>query len=168
MDLSFPAHPHPHRDVTLMCSRFPAHPTSHLVGGQHFFFFKIQYLADLFLCLSFLFDLSPTSFHVLFLLIPLDFTASGKQERLICLGPSLPGGPCVYCKPFDNQEMFCALTSPCVELELGSQLPLPTCASNLIHPPPTIHITHLPQLTALSMELFWGSGPPAKLTVWMR
>ena len=168
MDLSFPAHPHPHHDVTLVCSRLPVHPTSHLGVGQHFFFLKIRCLADLFLCVSFLFDLSPTSFHVLFLLIPLDFTASGKQERLICLGLSLPRETCVYCRPFDNQEMFCALTSPRVDFELGSQLPLPACASHLIHPPPTVHTTHLPQLMALSMELFWGSGLPAKLTVWMR
>ena len=41
MDLSFPVHAHPHRDVTLVCSHFPAHPTSHLVGGPtHFVFFK--------------------------------------------------------------------------------------------------------------------------------
>ena len=38
MDLSFPAHPHPHRDVTLVCRHYPAHPTSHLMVGQHFFF----------------------------------------------------------------------------------------------------------------------------------
>ena len=119
MDLSFSAHPHHHCDVTLVCSWFLAHPTSHLMcGPKPFFFFKDTVLrcSFFFFFLSFFlfyfFDLSPTSFHVLLLLIPLGFTALGKQERLICLGLSLPRGPCIYCRPFDNQELFCALTSP--------------------------------------------------------
>ena len=58
MDLSFSAHPHHHCDVTLVCSWFLAHPTSHLMGGPTPFFLKIQYLGDpffFFFCLSFFF-----------------------------------------------------------------------------------------------------------------
>ena len=89
------------------------------------FFLQIQYWGELFLSL-FSLDLNPTSFHGLLLLIPLDFTALEKQERLICLGFSFPRGPFIYCQLFDNQEMFCALTSTRTEFELGSQLPLPS------------------------------------------
>ena len=168
MDLSFSAHPHHNCDVTLVCTRFLAHPTSHLVSGPKPFFDlkKIQYLNELFFNLSF-FDLSPTCFHGPLLLMPLNFTALGKQERLICLGFSLPSGPFIYCGPFDNQEMFCVRMSPHVEFALGTQFPLATCSSHLIHPPPAIHTRLLRQLTALSMEPFWGSGPQAKLTIWM-
>ena len=61
----------------------------------------------------------------------------------------------------------------CVHTPMGGGEPgFPATRSLLYHPPPPmppLHpITHLAQLKALSMELFWGSGPPAKLTVWMR
>ena len=56
MDLSFSAHPHHHCDVTLVCSRFLAHPISHLVSGPKPFFVlkKIQYLNELFFIFLFL------------------------------------------------------------------------------------------------------------------
>ena len=58
MDFSFPAHPHHHGDVTLVCSRLPAHPTSYLLSSQtpFFFFFFLRYSTWVIFSFIFLFS----------------------------------------------------------------------------------------------------------------